>query len=213
MAVKLNHLHSPHTNSLYTPMPYMPLQRSTELSRLKQLILQVSAIFVLITLLSPRVAYSEELEPYTDSTTKGFTLPNIKGETQSLTDYRGKVVLVNFWASWCMPCVEEMPELTQLKQHLAGQPFEILALNVGEGENRVKHFAKRTSFNLPVLMDKSSKVFNEWKIEIMPTSFLIDARGRVRYRARGNPGWDNEQTLSIIEKLIKETGKADGAKQ
>ena len=194
-------------------MPYMPLPRSTELSRLKQLILHLSAIFVLITLLSPRVAYSEELEPYTDSTAKGFTLPDIKGEAQSLTDYRGKVVLVNFWASWCMPCVQEMPELTQLKQHLDGQPFEILALNVGEGENRVKHFAKRTSFNLPVLMDKSSKVFNEWKIEIMPTSFLIDARGRVRYRARGNPGWENEQTLSIIEKLIKETGKADGAKQ
>jgi peroxiredoxin len=62
-------------------------------------------------------------------------------------------------------------------------------------------------------MDNSSKVFNEWKIEIMPTSFLIDARGRVRYRARGNPGWDNEQTLSKIENLIKETGKADGAKQ
>jgi len=194
-------------------MPYMPLPRSTEISRLKQLILQVSAIFVLITLLSPRVAYSEELEPYTDSTTKGFTLPDIKGETQSLTDYRGKVVLVNFWASWCMPCVEEMPELTQLKQHLAGQPFEILALNVGEGEKRVKHFAKRTSFNLSVLMDNSSKVFNEWKVEIMPTSFLIDARGRVRYRARGNPGWDNEQTLSLIENLIKETEKADGAKQ
>ena len=194
-------------------MPYMPLPRSTELSRLKQLILQVSAIFVLITLLSPRVAYSEELEPYTDSSTKEFTLPDNKGETQSLSDYRGKVVLVNFWASWCMPCVQEMPELTQLKQHLAGQPFEILALNVGEHQNRVKHFAKRTKFNLPVLMDNSSNVFNEWKIEIMPTSFLIDASGRVRYRARGNPGWDNEQTLSIIENLIKETGKADSAKQ
>ena len=194
-------------------MSYTPFPRTTDLSRLKHLIFQVPAIFVLITLLTPRIAYSEELEPYTGSTTKGFTLPGIKGETHSLSDYRGKVVLVNFWASWCMPCVEEMPELTQLEQHLAGQPFEILALNVGEHENRVKHFAERTSFNLPVLMDNSSKVFNEWKIEIMPTSFLIDASGRVRYRARGNPGWDNEQTLSIIEKLIKETGKDDRTKQ
>ena len=194
-------------------MPYMPFQRSTDLCRLKHLILQAPAILLLITLLSPRAAYSEELEPYTDSTTREFTLPDIKGETQSLSDYRGKVVLVNFWASWCMPCVQEMPELTQLKQHLADQPFVILALNVGEGEKRVKHFAKRTSFDLPVLMDNSSKVFNEWKIEIMPTSFLIDASGRVRYRARGNPGWDNDQTLSLIENLIKETGKADGAEQ
>ena len=178
---------------------------------MKYLISQVPALFVLITLVSPRVGYSEDLEPYTDRTEE-FTLPDINGETRSLTDYRGKVVLVNFWASWCMPCVEEMPELTQLKQHLAGQPFEILALNVGEHDKRVKHFVKRTSFNLPVLMDKSSKVFNEWKIEIMPTSFLVDARGRVRYRARGNPGWDNEQSLSIIEKLIYEAEKSDSTR-
>lgn len=213
MTVKQDYLHSPHTNSLCTPMSYMLFPRSTDLSRLKHLIVQAPAIFVLITLLSPRVAYSEELEPYTDSTAKEFTLPGIEGETQSLTDYRGKVVLVNFWASWCMPCVEEMPELTQLKRHLAGQPFEILALNVGEHEKRVKHFAQRTSFKLPVLLDISSKVFNEWKVEIMPTSFLIDARGRVRYRARGNPGWDNEQTLSLIENLIKETEEPGHSKQ
>ena len=164
---------------------------------------------MLACLLSPLQVYGEQLESYTSAVDKQFILPDLKGQTHSLSDYRGKVVLVNFWASWCLPCVEEMPELTQLKQHMARQPFEILALNVGEGERRVKHFAKRMNFNLPVLLDISSKVFNEWKIEIMPTSFLIDASGRVRYRVLGNPGWDNEQTLSLIENLIKETGKAD----
>jgi len=194
-------------------MTYMPFPRLADLSRLKHLVLQVPATFVLVTLLSTRAAYSEELAPYTITATNGFTLPDIEGETRSLADFRGKVVLVNFWASWCMPCVQEMPELTELRQHLAAQPFEILAVNVGEHENRVKHFAKRTKLNLPVLMDSSSTVFNEWKIEIMPTSFLIDASGRVRYRARGNPGWDNEKTLSVIESLIKETGKGDNPKQ
>ena len=187
--------------------------RTTDQSRLKHLVIQFPAIFLLITLLSPPAAYCEALEPYSATTNQGFTLPDVKGETRSLADFRGKVVLVNFWASWCMPCVEEMPELTQLKQHLAAQPFEILALNVGEHENRVKHFTKRMNLNLPVLLDASSKVFNAWKVEILPTSFLIDAYGRVRYRARGNPGWDNEQTLSVIQNLIKETGKADGTKQ
>jgi peroxiredoxin len=194
-------------------MTYMLFPRLADLSGLKRTVSQVPAIFVLITLLSLRAAYGEELEPYTAAATNGFTLPDIEGETRSLADFRGKVVLVNFWASWCMPCVEEMPELTQLKQHLAAQPFEILALNVGEHENRVKHFAKRTKLDLPVLMDSSSTVFNEWKIEIMPTSFLVDASGRVRYRARGNPGWDNEKTLSIIENLVNETGKTDSAEQ
>ncbi len=68
-------------------------------------------------------------------------------------------------------------------------------------------------FNLPVLLDISSKVFNKWKIEIMPTSFLIDGSGRIRYRVLGNPGWDNEHTLSLIEKLINETEKPDSTKQ
>ena len=130
-----------------------------------------------------------------------------------MADYRGKVILVNFWASWCTPCVLEMPELTQLKQHMAGQPFEILAINVGERENRVKHFVKRIDFNLPVLLDISSKAFKQWNIEIMPSSFLIDANGFVRYRVLGNPGWDNEQTLSLIEQLIKKNEKPERTKQ
>jgi thiol-disulfide isomerase/thioredoxin len=179
---------------------------------MKYLMSQASVILVLLTLLSPLSAYSEQLEPYTDIKNKGFTLSDLKGETQSLADYRGKVVLVNFWATWCMPCIMEMPELTQLKQHMARQPFEIIAVNVGEGENRVKHFVKRMKFNLPVLLDISSKVFNKWKIEIMPTSFLVDANGFVRYRVPGNPGWDDEQTLALIDKLIKEIEKVDSAK-
>ena len=128
----------------------------------------------------------------------------LKGKTRTLADYRGKVVLVNFWASWCTPCVLEMPELTQLKQHMTGRPFEIIAINVGERENRVKHFAKRINFNLPVLLDTTSKVFNEWNIEIMPTSFLIGANGFVRYRVLGNPGWDDKNTIAVIEQLIAE---------
>ena len=142
MTVKLNYLHAPHTNSPGTPMSYMPFPPLTDLFRLKHLLLPVPAVFVLITLLSPRVAYSEELEPYTDSTTKGFILPDIEGGTQSLTDHRGKVVLVNFWASWCLPCVQEMPELTQLKQHLAGQPFEILALKCRRTRKQGKTLCK-----------------------------------------------------------------------
>ncbi len=171
-------------------------------------------MLMLACLLSPLNVHTTELEAYTGEVIKGFTLTDINLKTHSLTDYRGKVVLVNFWASWCTPCVQEMPELTQLKQHItsqsfARQAFEILTINVGEREKRVKHFAKRTNFNLPVLLDTSSEVFNEWNIKVLPTSFLIDANGVVRYRVPGNPGWDDEQTFSLIEKLIKETEKPE----
>jgi len=167
---------------------------------------------LLASLLFSPAVFSTELEPYRDEGGSNFSLADLKGKTHTLADYRGKVVLVNFWASWCTPCVLEMPELTQLKQHMAGQPFEIIAINVGERENRVKHFAKRINFNLPVLLDISSKVFKEWNIEIMPSSFLIDANGFVRYRVLGNPGWDNEQTLPLIEQLIKEAEKPERTK-
>jgi peroxiredoxin len=158
--------------------------------------------------------FSGMLEPYTDTTIKDFTLSDIHGKKHSLADYRGKVVLVNLWASWCRPCIEELPELTRLKQHIdsllfAGQSFEILALNVGEREIKVKRFTERMNFNLPVLLDVSNKVFNEWQVKVLPTSFLIDANGFVRYRVVGNPGWNNKKTLSLIESLIRETEKPE----
>ena len=170
------------------------------------------ALFLLACLLFSPAVFSTDLESYSKDNLN-FSLADLKGKPHTLADYRGKVILVNFWASWCTPCVLEMPELTQLKQHMAGQPFEIIAINVGERENRVKHFVKRIDFNLPVLLDISSKAFKQWNIEIMPSSFLIDANGFVRYRVLGNPGWDNEQTLSLIEQLIKENEKPERTKQ
>lgn len=179
---------------------------------MKYRILQSSVALLLICLLSS-LAYGAQLEPHTAVTNTKFTLPDLNNQRHSLSDYKGNVVLVNFWASWCLPCVREMPELTQLKQRINRQSFEIITINVGERKNRVKHFAQRMNFELPVLLDVSSKVFNEWKVKIMPTSFLIDTNGIVRYRALGNPGWDDEQTLSIIENLIKETEKPVSTKQ
>ena len=168
-----------------------------------------TTLLALTFLLSTQAVFSTELEPYDGISSPDFSLPDLNRDSQSLADYRGKVVLVNFWATWCMPCIEEMPELTQLKHYMDKRPlskhsFEVLAINVGERENRVKHFTKRMKFKLPVLLDVSSKVFKAWNSKIMPTSFLVDGNGNVRYRVLGNPGWDDEQTLAIIDKLIKE---------
>lgn len=168
-----------------------------------------SSLLTLVCLLSPLLVFATQLEPYTGAADKEFILADLKGHTHSLSNYKGKVVLVNFWASWCRPCVEEMPDLTRLKKLLADQPFEILALNTGESKYKVKHFVKRINFDLPVLLDSSSKIFNNWDIKILPTSFLIDANGHVRYRIPGNPGWDDEQTISAIKKLINETVNPD----
>ena len=151
--------------------------------------------------------YSAELLPYQGKGDSNFSLADLKDTTHALSDYRGKVVLVNFWASWCPPCIYEMPELTRLKKQMENQPFEILSLNVGEKKYKVRKFAKLINFNLPVLLDTSKETFDGWNIKTLPTSFLIDAEGNIRYRVRGNPGWDEEESINVIEQLILEHKK------
>lgn len=171
---------------------------------IKKTVSQASAILLLATLLSPLIAVAEKsLAPYTGDN-KTFTLNDLKDQRHTLPDYSGKVVLINFWASWCPPCIYEMPELTRLKNQLANQPFEILAINVGEKKYKVRKFAKLINFNLPVLLDTSKDTFDDWEIKTLPTSFLIDSNGTIRYLVRGNPGWDEEGTIKIIEQLISE---------
>jgi len=167
---------------------------------------QLHIIIILLFSLLPALTAAGErpLVPY-EGDAKDFSLTDYKGNRHRLEDYRGKVVLINFWASWCPPCIQEMPELTQLKNQLNEKPFEILAINVGEKKYRVRKFAKLINFKLPVLLDTKKDIFDDWGVKTLPTSFLIDAEGNIRYRVRGNPGWDNEQTFKIIEKLITET--------
>ena len=97
------------------------------------LIFRTATSFTLMVLAwLPFAVVSAELETFSEENRLDFSLPDFSDKTHSLADYRGKVVLINFWASWCPPCIYEMPELTRLKQQLADRPFEIIAINVGE---------------------------------------------------------------------------------
>jgi len=172
---------------------------------LKSCVSTYHALLILSCLLLPLTGMSGELAPYEEADSPGFSLADLKGKTHSLPDYQGKVILVNFWASWCPPCIYEMPELTRLKQQLADKPFDILAINVGEKKYKVRKFTKLINFELPVLLDTHNDTFKSWGVKTLPTSFLIDANGQIRYRVRGNPGWEHENTLSVIDKLMTET--------
>jgi thiol-disulfide isomerase/thioredoxin len=119
-----------------------------------------------------------------------------------LADYRGKVVLVNFWASWCPPCIKEMPGLQRLQKKLGKQPFDILAVNVGEQKYRVWKFTKLIDFTLPVLLDTRSETFAAWDASVLPTSFLLDTEGRIRYRVQGDLEWDSEPVVTLIRTLL-----------
>jgi thiol-disulfide isomerase/thioredoxin len=162
-------------------------------------------IVAIICLALSQVAGSRELSPYTAQPgTAAFDLPDVKGQQHNLQDYRGQVVLVNFWASWCPPCIQEMPVLEKLQQKLNEQPFEILAVNVGERKYRVWKFVKLINFGLPVLLDERKDTFNAWGASVLPTSFLLDKQGRIRYRVQGDTEWDSKAVVALIETLINE---------
>ena len=164
-----------------------------------------TSLILLVLACLPFALVGTELESFDKDKRLDFSLADFRDKPHSLADYRGKVVLVNFWASWCPPCIYEMPELTRLKQQMADRPFEIIAINVGEKKYRVRKFVNLVNFELQVLLDTSNKTFNDWNVRTLPTSFLVGADGRVRHKIRGNPGWEQPETISLIEQLIAET--------
>lgn len=169
---------------------------------MKRPVTQTTVLIILAVLLSSfSVQASRPLETYTGDH-KEFSLDDLADKKHSSPDYKGKVVLVNFWASWCPPCIYEMPELQRLKEHFSDRPFEILAINVGEKKYKVWKFIKLINFDLPVLLDSSSETFNQWGVKTLPTSFLIDSDGKTRYWVRGNPEWETEETRNIIEGML-----------
>lgn len=132
-----------------------------------------------------------------------LVLPGLDGEAHRLSDLRGSVVLVNFWASWCRPCVKEIPNLQRLHASYAGKPFEILAIDVMEAENGVRHFATQHDMDFPVLLDTDGQQFAAWGSKILPTTFVIDAAGMVRYVGLADLEWDSGKVRLAIDKLVE----------
>jgi peroxiredoxin len=119
-----------------------------------------------------------------DKSAPDFSASTLDGRTVSLADYRGqKKVVVTFWASWCGPCRMEMPALIQFykKNHNAASDFEILAVSIDEDTKEAEDFAAKQKLNFPVLLDPRQKVANAFKVEGIPTMFVIDKDGRVTH--------------------------------
>jgi len=142
------------------------------------------AAAVLLAAAAPSFA-AELLLPWKGGVTPALVLRNPAGEAVDLAQLRGKVVLVNFWATWCAPCVEEMPALARLRARLAPRGFEVLAVNQGEMPARVTAFAERTGLDLAILLDREKSVAKDWKVRALPTTFVVDGKGRIRLYAEG----------------------------
>jgi cytochrome c biogenesis protein CcmG/thiol:disulfide interchange protein DsbE len=130
-------------------------------------------------------------------------LPDLAGQPVDLAALKGNVVLVNFWATWCEPCRDEMPSLNRLHQRLAGKRFRILGVNIGEGKPRIAQFLTRIPVDFTVLRDADSEVMKAWRVRILPLSFLVDKDGMLRYQLTGDANWDNPDVRAPILELLK----------
>jgi thiol-disulfide isomerase/thioredoxin len=123
------------------------------------------------------------------------------GDPFTLTSLRGKVVLVNFWATWCEPCVTEMPSLQRVRDQLAPR-FEVLGVNYQEGPARIKAFIDKSGITFPVVRDTDGAVAKAWGARIFPASYLVDRAGHVKHVLIGGADWTGPQLVSTIRALL-----------
>jgi len=132
-----------------------------------------------------------------------FRLDALDGRSVSLSELRGNVVLVHFWATWCPPCVEEIPSLDRLSRSLPGEGFQVLAVSVDEGgAPAVKSFLERKGLTLPVLLNPDRSVAAGYGTFKFPETYLVDRNGIVRYKIIGAANWDNPAAVKVIKELL-----------
>jgi peroxiredoxin len=124
------------------------------------------------------------------------------GSPLSLSQLRGKVVLVNFWASWCEPCVTEMPSLQRLRNQLGAQGFEVLAVNYMEGPARIEAFTSKMELDFPIVRDTDGSIAKSWSARIFPASYVVDRDGRIRYVLVGGADWTSQALVGKVRELL-----------
>jgi peroxiredoxin len=132
--------------------------------------------------------------------TPTLQLADAAGAVHNLDDYRGRVVLVNFWATWCEPCRAELPIMERLRRIMADKPFVILAVQMGGSARTAQDTAKELGLKFPLLLDRDSKVTARWGVDTLPTTFLIGPDGEVEFRHVGELDWRDAHRR--IEELL-----------
>lgn len=165
---------------------------------------------VLAVLLVAEQAVPAGLEARPAQPAPALRATDLAGSPKTLADYRGKVVLLNYWASWCPPCRHEMPSMERLRQKMAGRPLEIVAIDSAEPVEDVRGFLATMKLQFPILLDPEGENTRRWKVYALPTSFLLDAEGHIRYVLKGGAEWDEGEFLQAIETLLAETAKTPG---
>jgi len=149
-----------------------------------------------------------DIKPWKGKATLPLARNDLEGNAVDLKHLQGRVLVVNFWATWCEPCRDEMPSLQRLREKLDGKSFDVLAVNYGESREKISQFLGREKVALPVLLDPEMETAKAWGVGGLPMTFLIDAKGRVRYSVFGERDWSGGDSLALVEKLLAEAPRA-----
>ena len=133
-----------------------------------------------------------------------FKLRNLHGNLEGLDDHRDKVVVLNFWATWCAPCLEEMPTFEKLYRRYRSQGLTVLAVSLDKGNSeKVKRFTDSNNFTFPVLLDSEGIAEKRYPSFTIPFTYVIDKKGRIAARVDGAKNWATNETFEALEILVK----------
>lgn len=132
-----------------------------------------------------------------------FTLKDLNGQSVQLSSLKGKVVLVNFWATWCPPCREEIPSMMKLNQAMQGKPFQMLAISIDEGgKEAVEGYFKKNGVSLPTLLDTDGEVSKRYGTTGVPETFVLNAKGLIVKKVIGPMDWGSPEVVAALDELI-----------
>ncbi len=139
---------------------------------------------------------------------KGNDIPNAiklldaSGNTFNKDDFKGQITVVNFWATWCPPCVQEIPSLNRLKREMTGLPFELISINYAEDKETILNFMEQVNVEFPVLLDHNGDFAKKWKVITYPSTFIIDPSGKIKYGVNAAIEWDDPEFINTIKSLL-----------
>ena len=131
-----------------------------------------------------------------------INLKNAQGKTVIKNDFKEQVTIINFWATWCRPCVEEIPSLNRLKEKMSGLPFELISINYAEDIKTILEFMKMVKVDFPVLLDQEGSFAKKWNVITYPSTFVIDKNGEIQYGVNAAIEWDNPDLINKIKALL-----------
>ena len=133
-----------------------------------------------------------------------FSFKDQAGKETSLSQLRGKVVLVNFWATWCPPCLDEIPSMQRLHRRMVNKPFEMLALSVDNSWEPVNRFLDENGFKLPVYADFDKRISTLYGSHMWPETYIVDKKGKIAYKVVGPKDWTSSEVLKFLDVLVAE---------